>query len=202
MLATLTQNWWLLLVRGIFAILMGVAALVWPIATAAALVILFGAYALTDGIVTTVGALANRVGKHRWLMLTLGIVSVLAAFAVFYRPVAAGVALFFVVAIWAIVRGVSEIVAAFQLKANQSSQILMGLGGLAWVIFGIMAIMRPAIGFMAMMLSIGTLAIIAGICEIALSFQVKGLGDRLHVAMLDEATLARAYETPRRTTQR
>ncbi|HEY9900427.1 MAG TPA: HdeD family acid-resistance protein [Pantanalinema sp.] len=202
MLATLTQNWWLLLVRGIFAILLGVAAMAWPIATAAALVILFGAYALTDGLVTTVGAFANRVGEHRWLMLSLGVISVIAGIAVFSMPLTATVAMFYVVAAWAVFRGVAQIVGAFQVKNEQTSQLLMGLGGLAWIVFGIMALMQPAVGFLAMMITIGTMAIIAGACEIALSFRVKGVGERLRVAMLEEPTAARAYETPRSRTPR
>lgn len=202
MLATLTQNWWLLLVRGVFAILLGVAALAWPIATAAALVVLFGAYAMADGIVTTVGAIANRVGEHRWLMLTLGILSVVAGLAVFAMPLAATAALFYVVAAWAIVRGAAQLVAAFQVKDERTSQLLMGLSGLAWIVLGAVALMQPAVGFLAMMITLGTMAIIGGILEIALSFRVRGLGDQLRVTMLDEATARRAYGASRERTRR
>lgn len=202
MLSTLTNNWWLLMVQGVFAILLGVAAMAWPIATAAALTILFGAYALTDGIVTTIGAIANQVGKHRWLMLTMGIISVIAGITIFAMPLTATVAMFYVVAAWAIIRGAAQIAGAFQVENEQTSQVLMGLGGLAWVAFGAMALMQPAIGFLAMMTTIGILAIIAGSFGIALSFRVRGFGEQLRVAMLDEATAARAFEPKRHRTHR
>lgn len=194
MLSTLTNNWWLLMVQGVFAILLGIAAMGYPIATAAALTVLFGAYALTDGIVTTIAAVTNQVPKHRWLMLTLGIVSVIAGITVFAMPMTATVALFYVVAAWAIVRGLAQVFAAFQVKNEQTSKVLMGLGGAAWFAFGVFALMRPAIGFQALMATIGVLAIVAGCLGIALSFRVKGFGERLRVAMLDEATLARSLE--------
>ncbi|MNY38520.1 acid-resistance membrane protein [compost metagenome] len=107
------------------------------------------------------------------------------------------------VATWAIIRGVAQIVGAFQVKNEQTSQVLLGLGGLAWVVFGIMAMTRPAIGFLALMATIGVLAIIAGCLQIGLSFRVRSFGEKLRVAMLDETTLARMREkTAERETHR
>ena len=88
MLETLTRHWWVLAVRGGAAVLFGLLALIWPGITVLALVLLFGAYALVDGVLALYTALADRSaaqGRRGWLALE-GVAGVLAAIGAFVWP--------------------------------------------------------------------------------------------------------------------
>jgi uncharacterized membrane protein HdeD (DUF308 family) len=96
MAQVLIGNWWALAIRGVFAIIFAVIAFVWPGITAAALVLLFGAYALVDGIFSLVAALraARHHGRSGALLLE-GILDLIIAAIVFFWPVEALIAIIY-----------------------------------------------------------------------------------------------------------
>ena len=127
----LARNWWSLVLRGVLGILVGILTFVWPGITLTALVFLFGAYALVDGVVSIAGAIRAAESHERWgALLIEGIVGILAAaFTVLWPPITA-LALVYVMAAWAIVTGIFEIVAAVRLRKHITGEWLLALSGI------------------------------------------------------------------------
>src|SRR5258705_8965926 len=130
MVRNLAQNWWALVIRGVAGVLFGIAALVWPPAAVTVLVLLFGAYALVDGIFNIVAAVRAPREGGRWGWLTFsGIVGIATGLITFFFPGITAVALVLLIAAWSVVTGVAEIVAAVRrrrLVRHQGLWILPG----------------------------------------------------------------------------
>ncbi len=174
----LARTWWVYLVRGICAILFGLLALIWPAVTVLALVILFGAYAIVDGVFALFGAGRGAgIGSRGW-MIFYGIVSILAGIAVFAWPRITALVLLFFIAGWAIVTGILEIVAGIRLRKTAANEWMFIVSGVLSVLFGVLLFIRPGAGALALIWLIGIMAIVYGISLVVLSFRVKGLGSR------------------------
>src|SRR3984893_8442281 len=111
----LARHWWVIALRGLAAVLFGVLAFVWPGMTLAVLVLLFGAYALVDGILAIVVAVRGGT-DHRLFMGLEGVVGVLAGLVAFVFPGLTALALLYIIAFWAVLTGVLEVVAAVRLR--------------------------------------------------------------------------------------
>src|SRR4026207_803475 len=113
MLATLARHWWAVVLRGVCAILFGLAAFAWPGITLAVLILLWGAYALADGVLAVIWSFMSR-GRvsFPWGVFLAGLAAIVAGAFAFLRPGLTAVALLYLVAAWAIVRGLFEIIAA------------------------------------------------------------------------------------------
>ncbi len=170
------RNWWVLLLQGIVAILFGILALAWPGLTILALVAIFGAYALVDGIAAIAVAFAGR-REHGvwWEMLLLGLVSVLAGVLTFLWPGITAVVLLVLIAAWAIVRGIFEIVAAVKLRKVIEHEWLLGAAGVLSILFGIILIARPLVGALAVVWMISVYALLFGVLAILLSLRLRRL---------------------------
>ena len=174
MLHALARNWWLLLLRGVAAIIFGLLALFWPGAVGIALVFLFGAYAFVDGIFALISAIRAAEAHERWWAFLLeGIVGLVIAAIVVFRPGVAALALYFTIAIWAIITGILEIVAAFQLRKLVPNEIWLILGGIVSIAFGVLLFIYPMIGIFTVIYLIGFYAILFGIIMIAFSFRLR-----------------------------
>jgi len=174
MLETLTRHWWVLAVRGGVAVLFGLLALIWPGITVLALVLLFGAYALVDGVLALYTALANRPeaqGRRGWLALE-GVAGVLAAIGAVVWPGITALALLYLIAAWALVTGVAEIVAAIRLRREIQGEWLMALSGVLSIVFGLLAFFYPTAGALAVVWLIATYAIVFGVVLLVLAFQM------------------------------
>jgi uncharacterized membrane protein HdeD (DUF308 family) len=183
MLDILARNWWAIALRGLFAVLFGIAAFVWPGLTLAVLVILWGAYALVDGIFTLVAAFRAAQMKMTWWPLVVeGILGIAAGVVAFAWPAITALALLYLIAAWAILTGLVEIVAAVRLRHVISGEWLMGLAGLLSIIVGVILIAAPGAGALAVVWTIGAYAVVFGIVLIALGFRLRGLqhGDTEH----------------------
>lgn len=163
------------LVRGIIAILFGVLALVWPKITLLILVYLFGAYALIGGIVAAATALGSTKEQGWALLLVEGILGIVAGIVAFVWPGITAFALLFLIAAWAIVTGIMEIVGAFTLPLGTGRQWLLGLAGIISVIFGILIGVWPLAGLRTVIWLIGIYAIVFGIVFIVRYFQSRAL---------------------------
>ncbi|MFD0886108.1 HdeD family acid-resistance protein [Streptosporangium algeriense] len=171
----LARTWWVYLVRGVCAILFGVLALVWPAITVLALVTVFGAYAIVDGVFALFGAGRGAgLGSRGW-MIFYGVVSILTGIAVFVWPGVTALVLLFFIAAWAVVTGVLEIVAGIRLRKATANEWMFILSGALSVLLGVLLFIRPAPGALALVWLIGIMAIVYGIALVALSFRIKGL---------------------------
>jgi uncharacterized membrane protein HdeD (DUF308 family) len=162
-------TWWGLALRGIIAILFGAATLAMPGITLFTLVLLFGAYAIVEGVVAVVSSIQVRKEQQYWWVILLeGLVSIAAGVLTFAWPAISGLALLFVIAFWAIAHGVLEIVAAVKLRKQIHGEWLLGLSGLLSIAFGVVMIAYPGVGALAMAMVIGIYAIIFGVLLIIL----------------------------------
>jgi uncharacterized membrane protein HdeD (DUF308 family) len=178
MLRTLARNWWAIVLRGIFAVLFGIGTFLWPGITLAVLVLLLGGYLVVDGILAVLWALARRnEGSFSWELFLVGLASLGAGIVTLLWPGVTALALLWVIAVWAIVRGIFEILAAFHLRRELKNEWLLVLNGAVTVLFGLVLIFAPVAGILAALWMIGSFAIVAGILMIILGFRLKGLKD-------------------------
>lgn len=170
-LDALTKNWWILLVRGILAVLFGLLAFVLPGITLVALMLLFGVYVFADGLTALwVGATCRR-----WLLVLLGLVGIGVGVYTFIAPQNTALALLYLIAVWAMVRGILEVIVAMQLRREGVGEWTLILGGIVSVVLGLALFASPQAGALAMIWLIGTCALVFGALTMVLAFRVRGL---------------------------
>jgi uncharacterized membrane protein HdeD (DUF308 family) len=177
----LSRTWWMLAVRGVAAVIFGLLALIWPQITLLALVLVFGAYALVDGAFSLVAAARGRElagGSRGWLLLE-GLLGVAAGIVAIVWPDITALALLWVIAAWAVVTGVLEIVAAIRLRRVLDNEWLLIVAGALSVVFGLILIIWPGSGAIGLVWLIGIYAIAFGIVLLGLALRLRGLGRRL-----------------------
>lgn len=175
----LSRSWWMLALRGVFALTFGILALIWPGLTLAALVAMFAAYALISGVVSIVGAIKNRRSDREWwLILILGLVSVCAAIVAIMQPALTALVLVLVMGANALVTGVLDIAVAIRLRKTIEGEWLLIAAGIASVIFGILVFLFPGAGALALVWLVSAYAIATGILLLGLAFRARGWGRR------------------------
>lgn len=172
MLKELADSWWYFAVRGVIALLFGMAALSYPAITVLVLVIFFGVYALIDGIT----ALLTGIGeKKRVAYVLLGLVSIAAGIFAIARPGATALAVLWLIGVWALVRGIGEIMAAIQIRKEVEGEWAIALSGVISVLFGLFVLARPGAGALAMVWLIAIYAFASGILKLMLGFKLRRL---------------------------
>jgi uncharacterized membrane protein HdeD (DUF308 family) len=158
MLRVLSRYWWLIALRGVFAIIFGVLAFLWPVSTLGALVILFGAYALVDGLSAIVTGFSDKLTNNRWWVLLLeGVIGIAAGLLTFIWPNLTVVLLLYFIAAWAFFTGIFEILAAIRLRQELSNEWVLGLSGLLSIVFGLILAFNPGAGAVALIWLVGSL---------------------------------------------
>ena len=181
--AQLFRNWWHFAVRGGLAILFGIGALIWPQTTTLALVLMFGAFAMTDGIFAVATGIAARGHFERWWAILLeGLTGIVTGLLTFFWPNITALVLLYFIAAWAVITGIFEIVAAIQLRHVISGEWAMILTGLLSVVFGILLFVYPTAGIVSVVWLVGIYAIAAGILEMIFAFRLRGLGQKFGIA--------------------
>ncbi len=171
---TLARNWWKLLVRGVVAVLFGVLLWLLPGISLALLVLFFGVFVLVDGILGAWIAISGRKEYEDWWDLLLwGLVGIGIGILTFVAPGFTTLALVFFIAGWAIATGVLEIVVAIRLRKEIEGEWLLILGGLVSVLLGILLMLKPGVGALALVWLIGTYAIIFGLVLVMLAFKTR-----------------------------
>lgn len=171
---TLRLNWWLLALRGLVAVLFGVLAFVWPGITLITLVWLFGVFALVNGLLSLVLAAKAPKGYPRFGSLIFGgLLGILAGLVTFVMPGITALGLLILIAAWALVTGILEIIAAIRLRKIITNEWLLILAGIASVAFGVILLLRPAAGALALIWWFGAWALIFGILIIVLAFRMR-----------------------------
>lgn len=170
----LAKYWWAIALRGAAGILFGILAFAMPVLTLAVLVLMFGAYALVDGILNVVAAVSGRSGARPWWALLLaGLVGIGAGLVTFLMPGLTALALAYVIGFWAIAIGVLEIIAAIRLRKVITNEWWLGLSGALAVVFGAVLILAPGPGALAMVLWIGAYAFVYGVFLLLLGFRLR-----------------------------
>jgi uncharacterized membrane protein HdeD (DUF308 family) len=166
--------WWILAIRGLLAVLFGLAAFVWPGLTLLVLVLLFGAYALVDGVIAVIVSLQERRIFARWWVLLLeGLVGIAAGVLTFVWPGITALALLYVIAAWAIVTGILEIVTAFSARLPLAIEWTLALAGLLSVALGVLLAILPGPGLLGLVWLIGIYAIVFGVLLFVRAFQFR-----------------------------
>jgi uncharacterized membrane protein HdeD (DUF308 family) len=183
MLATiLSHYWWMTLIRGVIAILFGIMLFAWPQMSLASLVLVFGAFALADGVANVVTAIGGRDENETWWVLLLsGLAGVGVGVLTFLNPGATALALLFYIAIWAIATGLLQIVAAVRLRKEIEGEFWLGLAGVASMLRGHRC--EAGEGALAVLWLIATYAIAYGVILIVLAFQARGFVNRVKAAV-------------------
>jgi uncharacterized membrane protein HdeD (DUF308 family) len=175
----MSSYWWVLLLRGVVAILFGIVAYTWPGMTLVTLLTLFGAFAFVDGIFNVFHAFsARKEHEHWWVLLLEGLVGIAIGVITFQAPQITATVLILYIAFLAVATGVLRIVLAVRLRKEIEGEWWMALAGLAGIAFGVLMMARPGAGALALLWLVATWAIVGGVFLVILSFKVKGLGGR------------------------
>jgi uncharacterized membrane protein HdeD (DUF308 family) len=179
-LHALAKGWWIMLLRGLAAVAFGVLAFVWPGLTILTLIILFAVYALVDGLFALFSVFSSRDhGVPAWWLVLIGLLGIATAAITYFWPGITAMILVMIIGAWALVHGIFEIVAAFQLRKELDDWWMLALGGAISVIFGGLLLFNPGAGALALVWLIGIYAIIFGAILIILSFRLKSASARL-----------------------
>jgi uncharacterized membrane protein HdeD (DUF308 family) len=181
MLITLVRNWWLLALRGVCAVIFGFLAFVWPGLTLRVIILIYGAYAFVQGVLLIIAAVTHKEGPGLpwWALLLEGLLGIAAGVICFVMPGIAAITLVFLVAGWAIMTGILQLIAAIRLRKEIEGEFWLGLTGVLSILFGLLLVFRPGIGLLTVTWLIGGYAVVFGIFLIALAFRLKGFRERL-----------------------
>jgi len=174
MLHALAKSWWLVLLRGIAAIIFGVLAFVWPGLTLLTLVLFYGAYALVDGVLSLIAAFTGAAKPvPTWWLVVVGLLGIAAGLITFFYPGITALILIIFIGAWAIAHGVFEIVGAIKLRKEIDNEWLLILAGAVSVLFGILVLAVPGAGALGLIWAIGAYAIVFGILLVGLSLRLR-----------------------------
>ena len=183
MLDALNRNWGWVALRGAVAVLFGIFAFLWPGKTLSAVVLVFGAYAFADGILSLVAAFKVRdQGRPFWSLVIVGLLGIAAGAAALFWPGMTALLLVTFIGAWALVMGIFEIIAAIRLRKEIQGEWLLVLSGVLSVLFGLAVLLQPGAGALALIWVIGAYAFFFGILLLVLAFKLKGLGGRAAAA--------------------
>ena len=179
MLEHLSRNWGWVVLRGVAGVLFGVLAFLWPGITLAVLVIVWGAYALADGVLALIAAYRVRdQGKPFWSLVVVGLLGIAAGIVTFLWPGMTALVLLMFIAAWAFVMGIFQIIAAFRLRKEIQNEWLLAISGILSVLFGIIMFVQPGAGALAVIWVIAAYAIVFGILLIWLGLRLKKRSER------------------------
>lgn len=183
MIDALARNWWAIAIRGIAAVLFGLCAFFIPGAALWALIVLFGAYCLVDGVFAIVAAVRAAQAHERWAqLLVAGIFGVAVAAVTLFWPGLTALALLYLIGAWAVVTGVFELIAAFELRRHLPGELWWLLAGLCSILFGLFLFWQPGAGALAAIWILAVYAIAFGIFLLGLAFRLRGHLQRHHAA--------------------
>jgi len=177
MVEILARNWAWVLLRGMVAFLFGVFTLFNPAIALMTLVLLFGTYALIDGIFMVAWAIVDGRGQPRWVTLIVGgLLGIVIGAQTLVTPNVTAVALLAIIATWSIIMGIAELVAAVKLRKMLSGEWMLMLASLASIAFGVFLFARPGLGALTVALWVGVNAIFSGVLLVVFAFRLRSWG--------------------------
>jgi uncharacterized membrane protein HdeD (DUF308 family) len=173
MLNALARNWWLILLRGIAAVIFGVLTFIWPGLSLLTLVLLYAAFAFVDGVFALWAAIVGGQPAPRWWLAIIGVLGIAVGLLTLLMPGVTALVLLIFIAAWAIIIGIMQIIGAIQLRKEIDNEWWLVASGALSVLFGLVLIVFPGAGALGLIFVIGAYAIIYGIMLIALAFRLK-----------------------------
>jgi uncharacterized membrane protein HdeD (DUF308 family) len=166
--------WWLLILRGVVALLFGIMALISVEFTLLFLVYLFGAYVLLDGIMAIIASLQERRSSSAWLVVFLiGIVGIVVGVLSFIHPGNVALVIFYLVAFWLIIAGFFGVISA--LLRARGPEWLSIIGGILSIIIGVIFYLHPTSSILSIVWLLGLFALVYGIIQIIRAIQLRSL---------------------------
>lgn len=170
----LGQHWKWIALRGVAAVIFGLVAIAWPAIALAVLVLVWGAYAFVDGVFTLLAAARMREsGRPIWPLVLVGLLGVIAGLVAFFWPALTALGLLMLIAAWALVTGVLQIIAAIRLRKALANEWWLGLSGALSVLFGVLMIANPGAGAVAVAWVIGAYAVFFGVMLVLLALRLR-----------------------------
>jgi uncharacterized membrane protein HdeD (DUF308 family) len=169
--------WWTFIVRGVVAILFGIIALVYPPAGIGILVGLFAAWAIIDGVNSLLTGIRTRgTDRSWWLEILEGLIGVAAGIIALVLPVGfVAEVLLLLIAAWAILTGILEIVMAVRLRRVIEGEVWLALAGLASIVFGVVVVLFPTAGILSIVWLVAGFAIAFGVFLVMLGWRLRGV---------------------------
>lgn len=172
----LAKKWWVLLLRGVLLIIIGLLAFVSPLVW----VTFVGIYMLIDGFSMLMSGFSDQpAGQSRWPLLIIGVLGLLAGLIILWNPALGGITLTVVIAAWAIVTGILTIIAAIRVREEIDNEWWLIISGVLAIIFGILVFQNVLAGILTIAWVFGIFAIVAGILSIVLAFRVRDFGTQI-----------------------
>jgi len=170
----LISNWKMMTARGIFSIAFGLLALAWPVATLFSIAILFGAYALVDGVFAISLAFRRALDHGAWgISILEGVIGIGAGIVTLFYPTLTVIVLLYTIAVWAIATGLLEVYAGFRVRADSKSGFLLILMGILSLALGSLVVYRPIAGGVAVVAMISAYALIFGVAATILGLRLR-----------------------------
>jgi uncharacterized membrane protein HdeD (DUF308 family) len=189
--SVLARYWWTTLLRGVVWILFGLTTFVLPRISLLTLTLVFGFFALVDGVAHVVSAFGGRQESGKWWVLLIsGIAGILVGVLTFVSPGITAIGLLFYIAAWAIFTGILAIVAAIHLRKEIEGEFWLALAGLASVLFGVVLVARPGAGALALLWLIASYAIAFGVILIVLAFRARAFAGHVSAGLKGPASAA------------
>jgi uncharacterized membrane protein HdeD (DUF308 family) len=173
MLDDLARNWWLVLLRGVAAILFGLLTIMWPGLSLLTFVLLFGVFALFDGGLALGAAIMGGSAEPRWWLALVGLLGIAAGALALLWPGITGLVLLIFIAAWAITAGVFEVMGAIKLRKEIEGEGWLITTGILSVLFGFLILLFPGAGALSIAFIIGWFAILYGALLVGLSWRLK-----------------------------
>lgn len=181
---SLAQRWWLIVLRGLCAVLFGLAAIIWPNLALTALVFLLGMYLLSDGLLAVGAGLSRHdTSQFWWLLLIEGATSIVAGVWTLLSPGLTALALLYLIAAWAVITGMVAIVSAIRLRKEIETEGLLALSGVLSVALGMVLVIWPGATALAAVWLIGVYALISGFLLIGLGFRLWNWQSSAHLTL-------------------
>lgn len=178
-LPALARHWWVFLVRGLVAIAFGLVAFFYPVATLYTFILFYAVFSIVDGVFAFVSAVLGKDGVGpRWWLALIGALSVVAGLAAYLWPGLTALVLLTLIGIWALVYGVVEIIGAIRLRKEIDNEWLLLTHGILAALFGLIVLVRPGTGALALIWLIASFALASGVVLVILSFRLKGLASK------------------------
>ena len=180
----LSRYWWMILLRGLAWLVFGILIFRQPAISLVTLTLLFGAFALVDGIANTVSAIGGRRENENWgVLLLTGLAGIAIGALTFYDPTITALGLLFYIAIWVTGTGLLQVVAGIRLRKEIEGEFWLILSGLVSIALGVFLVARPGAGALSVLWLIATYAIVFGVILIVLAFRVRSFANRVAAAI-------------------
>jgi len=172
----LAKKWWVLLLRGILLIIIGLLAFVSPLVW----VTFVGIYILVDGVTMLMSGFSDQpAGQRHWPLVILGVLGLIAGLLILWNPALGAITLTTIIAVWAVIGGILTIVSALRVREEIDNEWWLVLSGALSIIFGILVFQNVLAGILTIAWVFGVFAVVVGVLSIALAFRVRDFGTRI-----------------------